>query len=138
MKITIKGDFKTGRESMKLERRRLTSEIRKLERKHEKLRVMPSNKELNQLRSLQKKVPIFSVSLTIPVKYEGIVINGKLLQAFNRKLRGMYRQITADEKKLVLHYGHRPKEWIGELELYDLSHYFKGFTDIPKLVIKDG
>lgn len=135
MEIVIDGEFSKGKELMKKRRRSCMAEINKLEKKLEKLKVAP-NRELNQLESLRKMLLIYSISKTVPVKHNtGIIVNGKLLQAFMKKLKGFQYTISSNEQSLKLQYGRRYGEWTGELELFDISSYFEGFTDIPKLEV---
>lgn len=134
MDVSIVGDFKKGKELMKAKRAESMKQIRKLERKHEKLNLPPA-KEVKELEALQKTIPFYSVSVTTPAKYENVIINGKLVLNFIKKLKGFHYDITTTDDSLKLSYGRKLGEWTGELELFDLSSYFEGFTDIPKLEV---
>lgn len=135
MNITFNGDFTDGRELMKVKRQQLINEIKRLEKEHKKLEAYPPQSELNHLESIRSKLPFYSISKTVPVEFKDIIINGKLLKAFIKKLKGFQYQITTNEHRLKLEYGRKHGNWIGELELFNLSSYFKGFTDIPKMEV---
>lgn len=143
MPITLVGDFKVGRELMKADRKRRMSRIRNLERKHDRSVLKggmgltaSEHKELKQLNGM---IPFCSVSTMLPGRIENIVINVKLLQAFMRKLGSRFIcTVKVDEHKLTLEYRNRTDRGSkGELELFDLSHRFEAFTDIPKIEIAE-
>lgn len=136
MKIIILGDFKEGRELMKQYRAEHIMRISELKKTEQNTSKGDKMRELESaIKFLNESIPIFSVSRTIPAEHKGIVFNGKILQAFVKKLKGFHYQITTDETGLNLEYGRKHGEWTGELQLLNLSDYFKDFTDIPRMVI---
>lgn len=136
MELSIVGEFTEGKELMKVRRQNLMSEINKLEREHKKLKALPPTNELNRLESLRKKIPFYSISKTLPVRHNtGIIINGKILLAFMKKLKGFQYGLENTDRSLKLLYGRKFGEWTGELELFDISHHYEGFTDIPELEV---
>src|SRR5690625_4559929 len=131
----MQGHFTKGREMMKARRTELQKEIKRFENKHKKLKVIPGA-DIKLVKELKAKVPIYSLSKTVPAKYQGIVVNGQLLIRFIKRLKGFRYEIEVKNGRLYLYYGERRNQWTGTLTLYDLSKYFEGYTDIPKLVIK--
>lgn len=121
--VEIIGDVKPIKEAMKQRR----GEMQKLERR---------NKNVYESSRYRVLIRQYSVSLTLPVKTpEGIIINGKVLQQFLKKLKKMYYEIHSSTKSLVVYYGNSPSDWSGKLHLYDISEYFKGFENIPELAV---
>jgi len=130
--ITITGDFKKGKEQMKEKRKENMKQLNKLRKKLEKeALVRVSDKE--QLEYLGNSIPVYSVSITLPAEIEGLIINGKLLQTFLKKLKGFRKELIVQEESVLLKYGEKQGAWTGEMELYDISSFFEGFTDIPKI-----
>jgi|SRR5699024_5609644 len=130
--ITITGDFKKGKEQMKEKRKENMKQLNKLRKKLEK-EALQSVSEEEQLEYLENSIPVYSVSLTLPAEIEGLIINGKLLQSFLKKLKGFQLELTVQEESVLLQYGEKQGEWTGEMELFDISSFFEGFTDIPKI-----
>src|SRR5690625_3085539 len=116
--VEIKGSFAKGREQMKVLRAEKVKELRKL------------SKGINssKVNELKAQIPIYSVSLTIPAEIKGIVVNGKLLQTFMKKINNMPHEFFFYKDKLRIQYGKYYGEFTGSLELKDLSNYFEGFT----------
>lgn len=117
------GGFRLGRQLMKERRSQLLKEIK-------------SEKSSKSKAELEKLIPIYSISVTIPATYEGLIINGLLLTRFIKKLKGFRYEVQVDDKKLILNYGKRWGRWTGRLELPDLSEYFKDYPNIPRLEVK--
>ncbi|MBN6205561.1 hypothetical protein JYK21_03775 [Ralstonia pickettii] len=134
MKLTVVGDFKAGKELMKLYRAEAVKEINKIERKRQY-----SSNDISRLYKLEKQRLFYSVSKTLPARVEGIVINVKLLQSFIRKLGSKYDySIKVEDKNLILNYKSRSGKGQGSFTLYDISEAFKNFTNIPKLEFPEG
>lgn len=142
MSISIEGDFAIGRELMKQNRKNRSKEITRLSKEHDKMYENNTGSPVstsNKIERLEKSIQFCSVSLTLPAEIDGIIINAKLLQAFMKNLNKDYRtSFTVDEYKLQLDYWNRFKHSDrGNLTLFDISDHFKGYTDIPKLVINN-
>src|SRR5690625_6366705 len=104
-------------------------QLNKLRKKLEKeALVRVSDKE--QLEYLGNSIPVYSVSITLPAEIEGLIINGKLLQTFLKKLKGFRKELIVQEESVLLKYGEKQGAWTGEMELYDISSFFEGFSDI--------
>lgn len=136
--IEIKNEaFAKGKEMMKKLRADNQKEIRRLEKiTSGKGRRNLTEKEFGSLEWLKRSIPIYSVSKVLPVKYGGLIINGKLLKAYVKKLKGFEIKVQSDEEKFILRYGKERGKYTGRLELYDLSEFFQGFPNIPELVVK--
>lgn len=90
-----------------------------------------------KIKSLESSIHRFRKSVMEPRKIEHLVINYKLFEKFNKKLKPFYTSIRLEPDKLVLEYGNRPGEHIGKLELYDLSKHFENYLeDIKKVELK--
>lgn len=121
--VKVVGSFRLGKEMMKEKRAQLVKDIK-------------SETSSYNVSGLEKLIPVYSVSVTIPATYEGLIINGLLLTRFIKKLKGFRYEVQVDDKKLILNYGKRWGRWTGRLELPDLSEYFKDYPNIPRLEVK--
>jgi hypothetical protein len=127
MMIEIKNaSFTKGKEMMKALRAEKTKELRKLERQ---------SFNTGKMGLLRKSILMYSVSKTLPVKCEGLIFNGKLLQTFIKKLRSHDYEVFVENNRLIVTYSRGRNQ--GRLELEDISYYFQGFPYLPELVIKD-
>lgn len=127
--IVIKGDTSEVREYMRKKRRETVKGIKELER---------SEVDREKLKELRAAVAIYTQSYSMPVQIETIVINGKLLEKFLKRISGMPYEFFLHEDKLRVCYGEKPGKFQGVLELQNLSKYFKEPIIFPRLVIKNG
>lgn len=140
MEISINGDFTQGRKQMTEIRKSKVQERNKLERERKKKQKenQYTGSLENRIKKLDHEINMYSVSKMMPTRHNNrIVINGKLLQDFIKKLKGFHYTIEDKEQSLKLKYGREYGKWTGELELFDLSNYFAGFTDMPELETYD-
>lgn len=122
----IEGNSTEIREWMKTKRAETAREIRKLEKKN-----YPTTK-------LGRQLIVYSVSKTLPVEFDGMIINGKLLLDFYKKLDANWVDFKVDHehKKVILHYRNAGSGLPGILELCDLFPFFTSrLSSIPKLVV---
>ena len=131
--IKTKGSFANGREMMKSYRAAAKKGITQLDRKERKNEIL-TVKEKGELEALKKSVPVYSLSQTLPAKYEGLIVNSKLLDRFFKHLKDMNWELHVTDNVLILRYFKNGNE--GILRLYDLTPYFEEFNDIPEMEIK--
>ncbi|MFA1819024.1 hypothetical protein ACDX78_02270 [Virgibacillus oceani] len=139
MEIKIVGSTTKVKEKMKKERQERKSEIAALERKKKKAKGILIPPDQERLNHLERTLHIFSVSSTLPADFDGLIINGKLLQAYLKKLKGCDFKIEKSHEttlpSIKLWYGKERPYLNGLLELYPLNHYFEDYEGIPKLEI---
>lgn len=135
MEIKIVGNTAKVKEQMKKERQERKSEIAALERKKKKAKGILTQPDQKRLNHLERTLHIFSVSSTLPADFQGLIINGKLLQAYLKKLKGCDYKIEKKDESVKLWYGRERPYLNGLLELHPLNHYFEDYEDIPKLEI---
>ncbi|MBU5594897.1 hypothetical protein KQI76_06940 [Amphibacillus sp. MSJ-3] len=124
MEPRIVGNFTEGKEMMKKKREELRKELNQAEKKG-----------VVKAKSLKRLIAIYSVSATLPAEIDGIIVNGLALTRFIKKLKGFRYEIIVEGDCLTVNYGKTRREWTGKLVLYDMSSYFEGYPDIPKLVM---
>lgn len=123
--------FTKGKAMMKSLRSDNQKEIKKLE-KLKGAQAFEVSEDINQLR---KSLDVYLVSKVLPVRYGTVIINGKLLQAFMKKLKGYEVEFEATEDKgFKVKYSKENSK--GVLFLEDISKHFQGFPSIPELVVK--
>src|SRR5690625_4809743 len=127
--IETKGNFSKGRNLMKSKRAEALKEIRKLEKKYNL-----TTEESYRLEFYKKTVPVYSLSQNLTAKYEGLIVNSKLLIQFIKHLKDMNWEISIEGDTLKLQY--LGKNSGGLLEVYDVSPYFEDFNDIPEMKIE--
>ncbi len=74
---------------------------------------------------------VYSISKTLPVRVGSIIINYKLYQSFNRKLKGFETQVLLKGDCLELHYWKPFSKSKGILIFNDLTGYFNEFKHLP-------
>lgn len=135
MEVKFKGSVTKVKEQMKKDRRGMKAEIERLEKEKKKNKGILPVKDKKRLNHLERTLHIFSVSSTLPADFEGLVINGKLLQDYLKKLKGWSFKLEKTDESIKLWYGRERPYLNGLLELYPLNHYFEDYEDIPKLEI---
>lgn len=129
MKLKVKGDFKTGRELMKIRRRQLEKAYR------ENSKSFMSD---SKYRSFMKQIKLHSVTQTLPIKIENIVVNKILLKQLLWRLRGYVVRYTVSEDHITFIYNSFDDQIKGRMVLWDLSRHFKYLRDIPEGELVDG
>lgn len=80
---------------------------------------------------------MYSVSKTIPVKIERIVVNYKILSQMMNKLKNHTITFEIDNETLIVNYVNFNKTSKGKMVLKDISRYFKHFKYVPTLSLSD-
>lgn len=121
MQIAISGDITPIKKFMKEKRTEVVKAIRKLEKE---------NVSDGKLQQLYIEKTIYSVSKTLPARYKGVVINVLLLERFLKKLDGEEVYFESTKESLIAKYGK------GQLELFDISRYFRDIPNLPVVTLK--
>lgn len=139
MQIQIQGEFTEVRKTMKTLRQEKATIRRKLEKelKEKTEKKQRTDNIKNQLRQIEREINIYTFTKTWPVKVQNVLVNGKLLQDFLKKLNGFQTNLTVNDKSITLTYSKPFSSNKGELVLYDLSKYFQEITYFPTIVLKD-
>lgn len=123
MQIAISGDITPIKKFMKEKRTEVVKAIRKLEKE---------DVSDGKLQQLYIEKTIYSVSKTLPARYKGVVINVLLLEKFLKKLEldGEEVYFESTKESLIAKYGK------GQLELFDISRYFRDIPNLPAVTLK--
>lgn len=118
--VSIEGNVSPVKKFMKIKRAEVVKEIEGLE------------KGIISVAKLDKKYierNVYSVSKTLPARYDNIVINALLLERFLKKLDRKVLTFEKTENSLLIKYEK------GEFELFDISRYFEDIADLPTVVL---
>jgi hypothetical protein len=110
-----------------------TSELISNLKKPYKREMIPSHVQ-RKIDELELKLNMYSVSKTLPVRIEGVVINFKVYAAFIKKLKGFNTTLTVLSDGISLSYWKEGTRNHGKgiLKLYNIAEYFEGFNHIPE------
>lgn len=91
----------------------------------------------NPIKSLEALIRRFRKSNMEPGRVGNIVVNYKLYTRFMKKLKGFHTETVVTNESLTVHYGKVRGKWTGKLVLLDLTSYFEGHGEIPKVEINE-
>jgi hypothetical protein len=125
--------FDVVKSQMQNEIRDIKSKLKDLKKREQKgMRV--SCTEIDKLENLQR---IYSSKYVLPVKFEGLIINYKLLSDFLKKIKNYNLKGSVIDGALTIEYM-KEKGMKGQLQLNDISHYYQYFQGIPAMSLEYG
>jgi hypothetical protein len=135
----VEGSIKDIKEEMKAAKKEAQKQLSGYKKKYFKRGYFTGPEHVkSSMTWLEILVKVYTVSSVIPVQIEDKIFNYKLLNDFQKKLKGFYTSVEIDGYTLILRYGKRPGDYTGQLQLYDITEYFKTLQKIPKAEIEEG
>ncbi|MFD2446409.1 hypothetical protein ACFSO7_20820 [Bacillus sp. CGMCC 1.16607] len=127
----VKGNVIDLKVEMKQAHKTTSLAVTALKKPYKKMGYIPSHIQ-TKVDELTSKIEMYSVSKTLPVRIEGVVINLKVFEVFMKKLNGFEKSIIFQSDGLTVQYWKKGylSQGKGLLKLYDLSKYFDGFEHI--------